>query len=263
MDPEIAHLHEHDHQIKVRVRRIRVLIRALDFACSVVVVALMGHNLVTFYNTANTVSQGQKLWPDNPKLWPTYLMLAVASISTFLATIVLLAYFWGTRAANRWNQARFGLTIFTIVFMIIMWAIAAGGVQSNSGDETTIWGVACDATSDTESLFGHSVNFRQTCLMQEWSIICAGIGIGLEILTIVSYVYVYLRLRHKKAMKQRVTVYAPQSPQGYQGGYIPPSPSAYPPQSPPGYRDQRSPQLSPYFDAKQAPVPDTPKEPGY
>src|ERR1700736_3491761 len=126
----------------------------------------MGHNLVTFYNTANTVSQGQKLWPDNPKLWPTYLMLAVASISTFLATIVLLAYFWGTRAANRWNQARFGLTIFTIVFMIIMWAIAAGGVQSNSGDETTIWGVACDATSDTESLFGHSVNFRQTCLMQ-------------------------------------------------------------------------------------------------
>jgi hypothetical protein len=126
----------------------------------------MSHNLVVFYHTAGTVNHGQSLWPSSSKVWPTYLMLAVAGISTILATLVLLAYCWSTKAANRWNTARFGLTIFTIGFMIVMWAIAAGGVQGTSGDENSIWSVACDATDDTKTIFGQHINFRQFCLEQ-------------------------------------------------------------------------------------------------
>src|ERR1700721_1597160 len=125
----------------------------------------MIHNLVVFYSTAKEVRQGVRLWPANAKLWPTYLMLGVASLSTILATIVLLAYFWSTKAANRWNTARFGLTMVTIGFGLIMWAIAAGGVNSTSDwtgvGSQSLWSAACDATAEQLQYFEHTVNFKQ------------------------------------------------------------------------------------------------------
>jgi hypothetical protein len=126
----------------------------------------MTHNLVVFYNTADTVHEGQALWGANPKLWPTYLMLGVASLSSILCTIVLLAYFWGTKAANKWNTARFGLSLFTMGFMMVMWAFAAGGMEGTSGIDASIWSQACDATDQKKSIFGHEVNFNQFCLEQ-------------------------------------------------------------------------------------------------
>ena len=130
----------------------------------------MTHNLVVYYSTINAVAQGQRLWPTNPKLWPTYVMLGVAALSSILATIVLLAYLWGTKAANRWNTVRFGLSMATIGFLIVMWAIAAGGMQSTSDFDGTgsqsLWSATCDASDQTHELFGHTVDFSRFCLEQ-------------------------------------------------------------------------------------------------
>src|SRR5579862_2049687 len=130
----------------------------------------MTHNLVVFYATANQAYQGYRLWPSNPKLWPTYVMLGVAAFSTIMATMVLVAYTCGTKAANKWNTARFGFHLITLGVMVVLWALAAGGMQSTSDFNGTgsqsLWSATCDATPQTHEIFGHTVNFSQFCLEQ-------------------------------------------------------------------------------------------------
>jgi uncharacterized protein (DUF486 family) len=186
----------------------------------------MTRNLIVYYNTATVVSQGQHLWPVNPKLWPTYLMLGIAVLSTVLAGTVLLAYTWGTKTANRWNTARFALSLTTIAVMVISWGVAAAGMQSTSDyngiGTQSLWSATCDATQEQIQLFGHTVNFGQFCLEQvssagigltkQWSVVCSGIGIALEGLTGISYLYVFLRMRHKRTMKNFVQAQTFNSP---------------------------------------------------
>jgi len=232
VDPNIQYLQERDQGLKTRVRKFRIIIRILEFACSVVVVSLMIANLAVFYNTVGTISNGVRLWPEKSKLWPTYVTLGVAALSTVLSTATLLAYFWGTKYANRWNMARTTLTVVTIIFSIILWLIAVYGLQSTSSFEgvgsQSLWSSTCDSTDQQHELFGHVINLNQLCLMQEWGFICATISIGLEILTAISYIYVILRIRHKKQMGL-VTM------------------------NPPVYVEPPSPVPSPFLDTKHKP----------
>jgi len=127
-------------------------------------------NLVVFYRTVNTVANGLRAWPQNAKLWPTYVALGAAALSAVLCTVTLFAYFWGTKAANRWNMARISVTIASIIFSIVIWAIAAYGLQSTSDFEgvgsQSLWSASCDATDQWHDLFGHVINFQKFCLMQ-------------------------------------------------------------------------------------------------
>lgn len=127
-------------------------------------------NLVVFYQTTGTNAQGVRLWPTNTKLWPTYVSLGVAALSAILATATLVAYFWGFKAANHWNTARVTLTVISIIFTIIIWAIAAYGLQSTSSFDgigsQSLWSATCDATDQQHELFGHVINFQRFCLMQ-------------------------------------------------------------------------------------------------
>ena len=127
-------------------------------------------NLVVFYRTEQAAVNGVSLWPEDSKLWPTYVTLGVAALSTMLATATLLAYFWGTKYANRWNIARTTVTFVSIGFVIVLWAIAAYGLQSTSSWDGTgsrsLWSSTCDATDQQREIFGHEINFQRFCLMQ-------------------------------------------------------------------------------------------------
>ena len=185
-DPNWTYLEERDLAIKSRVRRLRVVIRILSWSCSylpsfflhtyrrVVVIALMTTALVSFYRTIDVAVHNRPLWPENTRVWPTYVTLAVAAINTILASIVLIAYFWGTKAANRWNLARTILTIGSIIFAIVIWAIAAASLKSTSesdGRNWSLWSATCDAPEDQKDLFLGKLNFNQFCLEQVPSIL--------------------------------------------------------------------------------------------
>ena len=141
-------------------------------------------NLVVFYKTEQAVVNGVSLWPHSSKLWPTYVTLGVAVLSTILATATLLAYFWGTKYANRWNIARTTLTFVSIGFIIVLWAIAAFGLQSTSSFDgvgsQSLWSSTCDATDSQREIFGHVIDFHRFCLMQvvskNWKVIDYRVG---------------------------------------------------------------------------------------
>jgi hypothetical protein len=130
----------------------------------------MAVNLFRFYTTANEVVQDVRLWPSSAKLWPTYVTLGVAALSTLLATMTLIAYLWSTKASNRWNLARTTVTVGTLLFNIVMWAIAAFSLQSTSAFDGTgsqsLWSASCDSTDQQQSIFRNVVNLNQFCLMQ-------------------------------------------------------------------------------------------------
>lgn len=130
----------------------------------------MVDNLVVFYQTADAAVNDTRLWPEDAKLWPTYVTLGVAAISTILATATLCAYVWSTKAANRWNMARVGATIAMLIFTIVLWAIAAAGLESTSSwdgeGSRSLWSATCDATDDEKNVFSGILDFHKFCLMQ-------------------------------------------------------------------------------------------------
>lgn len=137
---------------------------------SVVVLSLMIYNLAVYYNTADDVSDGVRLWPTSVKIWPTYVALAVAIVSTKLAIATLIAYGWGTAFANRWNFARTVLGISVLIFNVIIWAVAAYSLKGTSVfhgiGPRSLWSSSCRASAQQHQLFGGTVNLRRICLTQ-------------------------------------------------------------------------------------------------
>lgn len=127
-------------------------------------------NLIVFYTTANAVIHGVRLWPASAKLWPTYVTLGIAALTMILSTATLIAYCWGTKAANRWSLVRTGVAIAVLVFNVVIWGIAAYGLQSTSAfngfGSQSLWSASCDSTPQQHQLFGHTINLRRFCLMQ-------------------------------------------------------------------------------------------------
>ena len=84
--------------------------------------------------------------------------------------MVLIAYCWSVQAANRWNTARFTLTVITVGFGLVMWAVAAAGTNSTSDFEgigtQSLWSAACDATAQKLEYFDNQINFKQFCIEQ-------------------------------------------------------------------------------------------------
>jgi hypothetical protein len=67
-------------------------------------------------------------------------------------------------------MARVSVTIAVVVFNIVIWAIAAFGLQSTSAFDgigsQSLWSAVCDSTPQQHEIFGHEFNFGQYCLMQ-------------------------------------------------------------------------------------------------
>jgi hypothetical protein len=124
---------------------------------------------VIFYATTGTVIGGNRLWPAGTKTWPTYVTLIAAVINAVLSSLVLIGYCWGTKIANRWNTVRTVFSIGIIIFDVVLWAIAAGSLQSSStfdGDKSSLWAATCGIPQDQQEPFKQKLDFGKFCIKQ-------------------------------------------------------------------------------------------------
>lgn len=158
-----------DLKVKTRVRMVKMLLRSVNFSCSLIVLALVATTLHIFLSTKNLAAKSNlPVWAKNTQTWPQYVVLACACISLAFCIMVFWSYYRGGH--RRAEKTAVYYTIFAVgffIFSIIMWAVAAGvlqGTRSNSGNQD-IWGWSC-VDNKRRDLYSEDVDYELVCRVQ-------------------------------------------------------------------------------------------------
>jgi hypothetical protein len=124
--------------------------------------------LQQYFSTINLSNLGQMLWNPMSMIWPTVTSLAVALLGIILSGIVLVAYFWGTAAADRWDDRRSYVNKAIMLVRIATSSVVTAAFYQTANNPNSLQGQTCGvngAQPPKQSLFP-SFNFDKFCLMQ-------------------------------------------------------------------------------------------------
>ncbi|RPA77278.1 hypothetical protein BJ508DRAFT_212973, partial [Ascobolus immersus RN42] len=201
----VEKLDQKDLRWKIRVRMGKVILRCLNFACSLVVLSLVASTLYIFHKTSQLPKRnGLPPWAPDTQLWVQYTVLGVSIVSVSIAMIILLAY-WkgGHRRAERLAIYWTVMAVSSFILIIVMWSVV-GGIhltEKAQGEGKDLWGWACKDNT-RRILFGEDVDYKLVCRQQDWVFVCAIIEIVVELMAIALYVFVFYRLMSKRKLRK-------------------------------------------------------------
>jgi len=198
-----------DLKIKTRVRVVKLLLRGVNFSCSLIVLAMLTTTFQIF-NASQGIPAKNNLppWAIGTSTWPQYVVLVTSCVSLAFCLIVFYLYWRGGH--NRASKTQVYYTIFAVgffIFSIVMWAFAAGILQStrnNSGNQD-MWGWSC-VNNKRSQLFSDEVNYALVCKLQNWSLICCVIEVVVEMFTIGIYGVVFYRYYSKRQLRKSMDI---------------------------------------------------------
>jgi hypothetical protein len=196
-------------KIKVRVRAAKMFLRSINFACSLIVLSMLGSTFAIF-NATKHLSPRNNLppWAIGTNPWPQILLLVIACISLVFSVIIFWSYCRGGH--KRAEKVQTYYTVFAVgffAFSIIMWGIGAGifNTTKNNGGGQDLWGWSCKDNKRSE-LFAGQVNYSLICRLQNWSLVCAVIEIVVELCAIGVYSFVFYRIWSKRKLRKSMAV---------------------------------------------------------
>lgn len=198
-----------DLKIKVRVRVAKIFLRGINFACSLIVLAMIATVFAIFNATKNLAPRnGLFPWAKNSSTWPQITLLVIACISLFMSIIVLAAYAKGGH--HRAEKVAAYYTVFAVgffVFSIVMWAVGAALFNQSKaqGDGKDIWGWSC-IENPRRKFFEDDVNYALSCRLQNWALVCCIIEVVIEMLCIAIYGFVFYRFWSKRKLRKSMAV---------------------------------------------------------
>lgn len=140
--------------------------RGVNFSCSLIVVAMIAAVFSIFRSSRHLATRnGLPPWAPETPIWPQITLLVIASISLFLAVVVLWANCrHGHMRAEKVAVYYTTFAVVLFVFTIVMWGVGAAVLQSskNSNGGTDIWGWACKDNRRKE-LFEEDINYSLVC----------------------------------------------------------------------------------------------------
>ncbi|KAI5783542.1 hypothetical protein EDC01DRAFT_210344 [Geopyxis carbonaria] len=190
-----------DLAVKLKVRLAKVVLRSVNCACSLVVLALVASTFAIFYSTRHMATRNNlPPWAVKTPQWPQIVILVIACISLILSLGIMYSYWKGGH--NRAERAALHATIFAgavFIFTIAIWSMGIGIMQGSRADNNgqDIWGWACKDNT-RRHLFQDAVNYALVCRQQDWVVVCAIIEISVEALTIAVYLFAFYRLFYTK-----------------------------------------------------------------
>ncbi|KAF8247474.1 hypothetical protein K440DRAFT_298863 [Wilcoxina mikolae CBS 423.85] len=190
-----------DLAVKLKVRLAKVVLRSINCACSMVVLALVSSTFAIFNATRNLAPRNKfRPWSASTPTWPQIAILVISCISLFLSLCIMFSYWKGGH--NRAERIALHATIFAgavFIFTIAMWSAGIGIMQaSRSGnDDQDLWGWACK-DNIRRKLFQDSINYTLVCRQQDWVVVCAIIEISVEFIAICIYLFAFYRLFYTK-----------------------------------------------------------------
>lgn len=136
---------------KTNIRLLRFVTRCISLALSGYMVGSMSYTLLVYLQTRNHTSADSPstlVWGSPKTLWPTYLILALSSLTAIMNIVTISAYLCSIAAANKSGD----FTVFAGYVMlgieIIVWSVASGLYKySDRGDD--LWGFSCGKSSES------------------------------------------------------------------------------------------------------------------
>ena len=147
----------------------KVLLRGVNFSCSLIVLALLTTSFMIF-NATKAIPPRNDLpaWASDTPIWPQILLLTIACVSLVFCLGVFYGYFRGGH--KRAEKVAVYYTVFSVFFFafsIIMWAVGAAVLQNSkdNSDNQDLWGWAC-VDNERRALFEDDVQYSLVCRMQ-------------------------------------------------------------------------------------------------
>ncbi|KAK5132455.1 hypothetical protein LTR08_009066 [Meristemomyces frigidus] len=194
-----------DLKVKTRVRMAKMMLRGVNFSCSLIVLAMLSTTF-SIFNATRLIPPRNSLppWAENQKTWPQIVLLVIACISLFASLVIFYSYYKGGH--KRAEKAAVYYTAFAVaffVFSIVMWGIGAGVLQGskNSGNGKDMWGWSC-VQNTRKQLFQNEVSYDLICRLQNWSLLCCIIEVVVETITIAVYGVVFYRFYSKRQLRK-------------------------------------------------------------
>jgi archaellum biogenesis protein FlaJ (TadC family) len=151
------------------VRIAKIFLRGINFACSLIVLAMLSTALTIFHATKSLPKRnGLPPWAENTKTWPQILLLVIACISLVMSVVVMIAYCRGGH--NRAEKVAAYYTIFAVgffIFSIIMWAVGAAVFNQSKAQNHNkdMWGWSC-VDNQRRHLFEDDISYALVCRLQ-------------------------------------------------------------------------------------------------
>ncbi|KAM5434944.1 hypothetical protein McanMca71_002493 [Microsporum canis] len=216
-EEQILEIHEKDAEeenakdlkIKTRVRLSKIMLRGVNFSCSLIVLALLAQSFIIFRTTRHLDSRnGLTPWDPNTRPWPQILILVMTSVNMFLSLLVIWNNCRGKE--RRAEKVNVYYTLFAggfFVFTVIMWVIAAAILQNSkdSGDGKDLWGWSCKDNLRS-TLFKELVDYALVCRMQDWTLVCIIIEVVVDTITVAIYAVVFYRFYSKHKLRKSMNV---------------------------------------------------------
>ncbi|KAF3197292.1 hypothetical protein TWF192_007327 [Orbilia oligospora] len=189
-----------------RIGNIQVIERVINLLASATIGAIMGYTLENYIVNQHEVINGTGPFGANPKLWPTYVMTAVAGITLIFNTSVLLAYCCGKKASDKIASGSSYVKLLSPIGHLIVWGTTAGSFKgAASGND--IWSFSCSDTPPDVSIqqqFEHKINYDMLCTTNTASLYTA-IGTAVfAVIGIIIWVIVTVHTRKQKKTKEKL-----------------------------------------------------------
>ena len=101
-------------------------------------------------------------------IWPTATGLAVSLLAIILSGIVLVAYFWGSEAADRWDDRKSYVNKLIMLVRVATSSVVTGAFFQTSNNPNSLQGQTCGVNNvepPKKEIFP-TFNFDKFCLMQ-------------------------------------------------------------------------------------------------
>jgi hypothetical protein len=183
----------------------KMVLRGVNFSCSLIVLAMLSTVLTIFHATkAIPARNNLPAWAPKTAVWPQIVVLSIACTSLLFAVIVMAAYCRGGH--KRAEKVAVYYTMFAVgwfVVSVVMWLVGAGilhGSKAN-GNGKDLWGWSCK-DNKRRQLFQDDVHYALVCRLQDWSLICCVIEVIVELIVIAIYGVVFYRFWSKNRLRK-------------------------------------------------------------
>jgi len=159
-------LDERKYQRWKRCLRIaNIATKIITILFSSIMFAIMIYTAITFQTTKGKIRGGRTPWPQDPKVWPTYMLLAGSGFTMLLSIATLFAYCCVDKVKTSWK-----FTVVKYVVHICVWIMISAIYRyekSTGGTANDLRGWSCSDKADAiQRDFRGMVNFGPLCTMQ-------------------------------------------------------------------------------------------------
>ncbi|TVY53424.1 hypothetical protein LCER1_G005236 [Lachnellula cervina] len=197
----VAEYEKKDLAYKKRIRILRFSSRAASLILNAAMIGTLSFALTKYYLTRNHLIAGNAHpWATPTTVWPTTMLLGIATVTFSMNLVTLLSYCCGVGAANKASSVTSVLGYVFLIVHFAAWAVAAG-LYRMARDGRDLWGYSCSGASDAvQEQVKSFLDFGKLCTMQQGTWYISIIEAVTYLLTFVGTLMVMRRAAHKKKL---------------------------------------------------------------